>query len=397
MLQKRNIVCIANPLWEGDYAKTIVELMSVFARGNKVLYVENAYTYKDMVKGIFDNIKFPFNRVWSNRNRVRELILDDGVSVFVLTPPLVLPINFLPPGHIYNGLLTINGKIVTSAIKKALKKLQMLDNLVNIVSFNPAIGVKAGRKLDEKLLLYHCYDTIEAADWIKKHGAYLEEQMMKMADGVIVTSQGLYNKKKSLTRECFLVKNAVNIKLFSKGFNLEIHNQKIIGYIGSIDDRLDYELLEFLFQKMHNYTFIFVGRIVDKTGERILRKYENVHLEGNQHVNILPTYLNKFAVGIIPFLTNEFNKGIYPLKINEYLAAGLPIVSSDFSDLSEFKSIIRISSSKQKFLEMILEELDSDTPEKKNKRLEIAKSNSWEQRVNEISDIIEKLEKVSFI
>ncbi len=203
MLQKRNIVCIANPLWEGDYAKTIVELMSVFARENKILYVENAFTIKDMIFGLFGKIEFPFHRIWSNRNRLREIVLDDGVRVFVLTPPMVLPINFLPPGPIYNSLLKLNGKIVTSAIIKALKKMRMLDNLINIVSFNPAVGVKAGRKLGEELLLYHCYDTIEAADWIKKHGEQLERQMMKMADGVIVTSQGLYEKKSYWQRNVF--------------------------------------------------------------------------------------------------------------------------------------------------------------------------------------------------
>jgi glycosyltransferase involved in cell wall biosynthesis len=394
MLQKRNIVCIANPLWEGDYAKTIVELMSVFARENKILYVENAFTIKDMIFGLFGKIEFPFHRVWSNRNRLREIVLVDEVRVFVLTPPMVFPINFLPPGPIYNSFLKLNGKIITSAIMKALKKMRMLDNLINIVSFNPAVGVKVGRKLGEELLLYHCYDTIEAADWIKKHGEQLEKQMMKMADGVIVTSQGLYEKKKPLSKECFLVKNAVNIKLFSKGFNLEIHKEKIIGYIGSIDDRLDYELIEYLIQKMQNVTFIFVGRIVDRSGERILRKYHNVLLEGNQKVTTLPNYLRTFALGIIPFLKNEFNKGIYPLKINEYLAAGLPIVSTDFGNLMEFESVIKISKSKQQFLEMIIEELDSDTIEKKNKRLQIAKVNSWEQRANEISDIIVKLEKI---
>ncbi len=394
MLQKRNIVCIANPLWEGDYAKTIVELMSVFARENRILYVENAFTIKDMIFGLFGKIEFPFRRIWSNGNRLREIVLDDGVRVFVLTPPMVFPINFLPPGPIYNGLLKLNGKIITSSIIKALKKMRMLDNLINIVSFNPAVGVKAGRKLGEELLLYHCYDTIEAADWIKKHGEQLEKQMMKMADGVIVTSQGLYEKKKLLAKECFLVKNAVNIKLFSKGFNPEIHEQKIIGYVGSIDDRLDYELIEYLIQKMHNVTFIFVGRIVDRSGERILRKYNNVLLEGNQKVTMLPNYLSKFAVGIIPFLKNEFNKGIYPLKINEYLAAGLPIVSTDFGDLTEFESVIKISESKQQFFEMIVEELDSDTIDKKYNRLQIAEANSWEQRANEISDIIVKLEKI---
>jgi len=38
---------------------------------------------------------------------------------------------------------------------------------INIVSFTPALGVTCGRKFNESLLLYHCYDEIEAAEWRK--------------------------------------------------------------------------------------------------------------------------------------------------------------------------------------------------------------------------------------
>lgn len=98
-------------------------------------------------------------------------------------------------------------------------------------------------------------------------------------------------------------------------------------------------------------------------------------------------------MGIIPFAKNEFNKGVYPLKINEYLAAGLPVVTTDFGYLQDFENVIRIADSTEKFKAFTLEEINNDSAERKLQRLNFARQNSWEQRVEEISGIIEKLEK----
>ncbi len=392
MIENRNILCISNPLWESDYAKTIVELMSVFARGNKVLYIDTPYTVKDIVQGVIKGKKdIPYKKVFGLQKRVKTIQLPEG-KVYVMTPPMALTINFLPKGKLYDFLLGFNGWMVRRSIKKYLIRLNMTEKLINIVAFNPALGVVNGRKFNENLLIYHCYDVIESANWLKKHGEYLENRLMKMADAVIVTSEGLLERKKHLTKNCFLVKNAANIELFSQGFKEEIPEKKCVGYIGSIDERLDYELLAFIIENMPDTDFVFVGRILDKKGESILRKYTNVILEGAKSVKELPAYLKTFSLGIIPFLKNDFNKGIYPLKINEYLAAGLPVVTTDFSNLNEFQAVVSIVDSKENFLQSLLHELQTDNLAKKLERRTFAQSNSWENRVEQFSTIIETLE-----
>lgn len=380
-------------LWEGDYAKTIAELMKVFAQKNKVLYVDNAYTIKDMFDGMSGKKSIPFKRAFGFENRLRKIKIDATTHIYVLTPPVVLTINFLPKSFIYKLLLKFNGWLIRKSIQRSLHQLNMTNDLINITAFSPAIGVANGRKLKEKTLIYHCYDAIEYANWLKKHGAWLEKEFMQIADAVIVTSLRLYEKKKPLSRSCFLVKNAANIELFHEGFNPVISAKKTIGYIGSIDDRLDYDLLEFLIRSMPDVDFIFVGRLVDKKGEQILRQFNNVKLEGAKDIQQLPGYLKDFSLGLIPFAKNDFNKGIYPLKINEYLAAGIPVVSTNFSYLDEFKDIISIAETKEEFKSFVEDELLNDSIEKKNTRVKVAKQNSWEHRVDQISDIINSLEK----
>lgn len=393
MLENRNILCISNPSWEGDYAKTIVELMSVFAHTNKVLYIDNPSTLKDVLQGFLTRKKMPYGRLLGFSKRVVRLPLEQGGGVYVMTPPVVLPINYLPPGKLYSLLLRFNGWLLTRAIRKALRRLDMNDRLINIVAFNPALGVVCGRKFNEELLVYHCYDQISAANWLKKHGARHEREFMQMSDAVVVTSQGLLEEKGEWHSDCYLVKNAVNFPLFSTAFRAEVRTEPpVVGYIGSIDDRLDYPLLERLISGMPSVRFVFIGRVVDEGGAAVLRRYPNVVFHGPQKVQQLPGWLEGFSAGIIPFVKNSFTKGIYPLKINEYLAAGLPVVSTDFGHLQDFAGIVSIAGSDEAFQSMLEEEIRDDSPAKRLVRKDVASRNSWEQRAEELSAIIKKME-----
>jgi glycosyltransferase involved in cell wall biosynthesis len=306
---------------------------------------------------------------------------------------MIIPINFLSKGPLYRTLLKFNGWLVRRTIRRYLKRLQMEQDLINIVSFNPAMGLVNGKRFHERLLLYLCYDEISAAPYLKQHGAWLEKEFMKKADAVIVTSQGLYERKSPMARSCFLVKNAANIQLFSTAFSPENPPKKQVGFIGSIDDRLDYELLEYVIQGMPDTEFIFIGRVMDKKGESLLRKLDNVIFTGPKSLQELPNYVRHFSAGIIPFAKTEFTKGIYPLKINEYLAAGVPVVTTNFSYLNDFEQVVSIAENKEAFKQMLANEISNDSLEKKLARQAVARENTWERRGEELSAIIEELEK----
>lgn len=394
MLKSRNILCISGTEWNGNYIKAVVELMKVLSTQNKILFVENAYTYKDAIAGVSDKDKIDFAKVFGLKARIRTITTDNGGTVHVLFPPLVFPVNFLPEGRLYNTLLKFNALLLRKVIKKALKKLNMQQELINFTSFNPGMGLLTGRKFGEKTLIYHCYDEIKGAPyWLARHGLRLEAGFLKMVDATIVTSQGLYDSKKDLTRQCFIVKNAVKVDLFKKGFNNKPNpGKKVVGYVGTVDDRSDYNILHHLFTNMPNAEFVFVGRILSERGANILKKYPNVRVEGPKMPEQLPPYLQSFSVGIIPFVKDDFTKGIYPMKINEYLAAGLPVVSTAFGDIADFASLIKITGDKETFLQYVLSEIADDTLEKRAARLKTAESNTWDKRAEELSVIIERVE-----
>lgn len=395
MLNNRNILCISGTEWNGNYIKAVVELMKVLSAKNNILFVENAYTYKDAIAGVSDKDKIDFAKAFGLKSRIRSVTTDNGGTVNILFPPLVFPVNFLPEGALYKTLLTFNAWLLRRTVKKALKKLNMQQELINFTSFNPGMGLMTGRTFNEKTLIYHCYDEIKGAPyWLSKHGLRLEAGFMKMADAVIVTSQGLYDSKKDFCKQCFIVKNAVKVDLFKKGFNpLPGTSKTVVGYVGTVDDRSDYELLQYLFTAMPDAEFVFVGRILSERGKDILSKYPNVKIEGPKMPEQLPLYLQTFSVGIIPFVKDDFTKGIYPMKINEYLAAGLPVVSTDFGDIADFANLVKITDDKEAFLQHVLSEIAGDTPEKRTARLKTAENNTWDKRAEELSNVIEQVEK----
>jgi hypothetical protein len=51
MQKKLDIVCHAFPSWRGDHVKSTIELMKEMALKHKVLYVDYAYTLKDLLFG----------------------------------------------------------------------------------------------------------------------------------------------------------------------------------------------------------------------------------------------------------------------------------------------------------------------------------------------------------
>lgn len=392
-MKGRNIVCISASEWGGDYAKTIVEISKVLSVDNKVLYIDYAFTYKDLLKFIFTADFRSVSRITGLQPRLKKIELPGVSSLYLYVPPLLFPVNFLNEGWLYRRLAKWNGAILAKAARKVLKKLDMTTDLIHMNAFMPSLGEMMAGELQEKTLLYYCYDEINAAKWLQKHGGRHEQNLMRIADGVITTSEGLFSRKKDLTKRCFLIKNAVNFNLFANGLSDRIsHRNRIIGYIGSIDERLDYDLLEYLFDQYPDYTFEFVGRCNFSSGKKVLEKYNNVKLYGPRPVDELPGFVSRFSAGIIPFAMSEFNKGIYPLKINEYLAGGLPVVMTNFALLEEFREVADIALDKQEFSQLLLNTIQTDSYEKQQQRVTFAAGNSWEQRASEFSNVIRLIE-----
>lgn len=389
MLKGHDIVCVGLLSWQNDYTKSTMQLLTELAGNNRVLFINYAHTVKDVWQHIRKRKSIPLAQVTGRADRLVCHQLENGGQVYVLTPPAMLPINQLPAGWLYDRLLAWNTRRILNSTRRAMKRLNFTAPVV-INALHPTIGIGLVGRLAEKALIYYCYDAIQAETWSATHGVMAEEQLLRQADAVVTTSRSLFDMKRVTQPNCYLVENGVDISLFQQANIVRSHRtSKTIGYIGSIDNRLDIDLLEQCFRHYAQVRFLLVGRIPDPALAQRLRRFANVELAGPQPPAKLPQLVEQMDMGLIPFCRNEQTKAIYPMKINEYLAAGLPVITTDFTDLRSFGSLITVCSGTDAFLVAIgaaLQETDLTLP---RQRLALAQQNSWENRGRQFGEALE--------
>ncbi|MEL7248485.1 MAG: glycosyltransferase [Bacteroidota bacterium] len=391
------IICVGTPRWEGgDYLTSTVQLMSELALTERVLYVDYPFTYKDIWAAQRGTAKgIPVDVLRGQAPALQTRPLPHGGQVQLLRLPPFLPANFFTNTWLYDQVLKFNARRARKAIQLALSQLGWAaDQPIVINAFNPALGNALAGQLNESVLLYYCYDEISAAPWIARHGARHERQMLQTADCTVVSSQGLVRTKKASAKQLELVKNGVDLSIFKttdQGRPEDLPAGPIIGYIGSVDDRLDLELLCSVAKTFPETSLVFLGRIVSEEHATVLTEFPNVHLLGTRPKERLGDYVSAFTVGLIPFVKNDLTAGIYPLKINEYFALGVPVVSTRFADLSDFREYIRIGDQTSDFLAALEQVLNGKLPAEPEACQQFAAQNTWEGRANKLRHLLAEL------
>jgi glycosyltransferase involved in cell wall biosynthesis len=212
----------------------------------------------------------------------------------------------------------------------------------------------------------------------------------KMVDAVITTSDYLADEKRRHNPSCFVVKNGVDIGMFKPFAKKYVPSEEssIIGYIGNLDMRFDVKLMEEVVKLLPQYQFHFTGSVRNAQVFDTLSVYPNVRFFKPVKPEEVPALLAGCSVGVIPYTCNEINKNIYPLKINEYLAVGVPVVMTPFAQLPEFSEMVDVAGDALSFAKCIVNQIETDSAEKTEKRKTFAAANSWEKRASEFSDII---------
>lgn len=392
MIKGRDIICHALPTWEGDYMKAVVQLMAQFAKYNRVIYVNYAYTYKDLIQGMMGKNKAPVRKILGSGGRLESKLKAENGELFLLYPPPVLPTNWIKKDSAYRYWQHKESLKVGKSINEAQSHLGF-KNPILINAFNPQFGLGLLGNLNEALSIYYCYDEINAAAWCKEHGKVIEDDFLQRVDAVVCTSESLKNNKGKRNPNTFLVKNGVDHALFQKAIKSNTEDRKVIGYIGSIDDRLDYDLLAKIAKEYAEHRLKLIGRITYEGAHDFAGRFQNVELTGAKQPNELVEELREVDLGLIPFVTNEFTKNVYPLKVNEYLAAGKAVVSTEFADLSEFIDQIAIASNADAFLKGVEEALRHDSLSARKERSQWARQNSWEHRAEQFSQVIETIQE----
>jgi len=251
--------------------------------------------------------------------------------------------------------------------------------------------------ISHKSFVYYCTDNFAATSLYAKRIVRYEEMVLKAADVVFVMSKNMAQKFSVFNKQITCVPMGVDTDRFlntgailSKPSEMEHIKTPIIGYVGGIRDSVDQELVVFLAKQLSDFTFVFVGPI--QTDIAYMKKYKNIIFTGQKSHNELSRYIKYFDVSIIPYKKDDYTDSISPAKLNEYLIMGKPVISTRLEEIDNFNkenSVLYIADTYQEFLNNIIEAIKDDSKTLKDKRVEIAKSNSWDKKLENMSNIIE--------
>jgi glycosyltransferase involved in cell wall biosynthesis len=355
---------------------------------------------RDVLAGLRQNdlaLRRRLRCILTGRNAVETL---DSIpeNFVVVTPPLTLPINWLPPGRVYDFFQRFNNGIVLRAIRRALKTEQM-EEFVFINCYDPFYAGWLPLDLGAKTCIYHCIDDITQNAYTARHGERLENEACRHADFTFVTSTNLARLKAPHARRIVKYVNAADFSVFQQVLTQQYPRPEllagrsgpVIGFIGNLDElRIDYALLKKIALHFPDTTLLLVGPLNSKAPAAIgLDRLPNVIFAGARRLHDLPPLLQHMDCVLIPFLCNTLTFSIYPLKINEYLAAGKPVVSTCFSeDIRTFADHCFLAETPEDFLTQIERALLENDPALVRRRTALAQTNTWEARIRQLRDLL---------
>jgi glycosyltransferase involved in cell wall biosynthesis len=102
----------------------------------------------------------------------------------------------------------------------------------------------------------------------------------------------------------------------------------------------------------------------------------------------VPHYIHACDVCILPYRRDEYTKAIDSLKLYEYFACEKPVVATDVPVAREYSEAVHIAYDANDFIYKLEKAMLPITPEQRELQRLIAMQNTWDKRVEQLSDLI---------
>jgi len=384
MLKNKVIICISPIDWEFLRQRHQIIMQFLAQNGNRVFYIENINPRLNLNLSVLPKILKRFRKILPGANSKKTKLVP---NLTVITP-FVLPFR--------NKLADfINKKIFIKLLYFLLKVRGINKPIVWTYLATPA-ALELISEITPQFLVYDCVFDIAAHPDYPKDTVNYEKKLIKSADLVFTDNSLLFKRCRQINPETYLVQPGVDFNLFSNSKEtpepkvFKSINKPRICFFGGIDAiRIDLDLIKYIAEKMPDWNIVLFGPVI-KTDVSIL-KLRNIFLMGTLEHKELPSYLRNVDVLILPYKIIPFSESIFPAKFFECLATGKPIVSTPLQELISFpEDVIKIASTKEDFVLAIEKSLRQAEHNEINKRLNLARENSWAKRLTLIQSIMDE-------
>ncbi len=353
-------------------------------RGHQVLFV-------DIPRALHSFISDPagMRRAMTRLGKVRQI--PDGPLVY--TPWPVLPVYYNP---VMNA---INQRLMVQYVRAALAKLNWQVDV--LWTYWPNTAHLIGQ-FNEQMAVYHCIDDFAAVGYFmtpKQTIREMEHRQCRKADVIFARTKGLTADKQQSNPNTHFLPGGVDVDVFNPA-NLAAPRTDLVnvptprvGFLGTIDDRVDVPLLTYCAQQIPEATFVMIGPVKShRVDVQPLEALPNVHFLPACTFAEAPAMMASFDVCLIPYVVNTYTKGLSPIKLHEYLALGKSIVTTRLPYLEREVDHITIADDYDAFADAIHHHLTHPPTEAEQKRRRaIAEATAWGHQVDQIEQYLSAL------
>ncbi len=208
-----------------------------------------------------------------------------------------------------------------------------------------------------------------------------ETALLARADLVFAGGRSLYERRAHLGAKVRCEPSGVEFDRFHTG--VAPHPLaaslpgRVFAYVGVIDERLDYALIEAIATAFPHDHVLLAGPVV-KVDPALLPQRTNVHYTGRLAYDTLPSLLAGVDVALMPFARNRATASISPTKTLEYFAARTPVVSTPIADVvAAYGEIVYVAEGPAAFSAAIERAAQAD-PERVARGLAAARERTWD-------------------
>lgn len=303
--------------------------------------------------------------------------------------PLALP---LPHNEVAKA---VNQRMLRGTIRLLRARLGI--DRFHLWTFLPTTASYVGT-LGEEAAIYYCVDDWSRFTYVDGDAVLAEESVqLAKVDAVFATNNALADVKRRLNPQTYFSPHGVDHALFASALDaatvvppdLAAIPSPRIGFFGTLQDWVDYELVAHVARKRPDWHLVLIGQQLTEISE--FEGLANVHLLGQRPQAELPAYCKGFDVGIIPYRIDERIACVNPLKLREYLAAGLPVVSTPIPDLPVIADQPHLAASQEAFVDAIERALDETAPAARAERSLALRDATWSARVADVARIVDEV------
>ncbi|MDV2502435.1 MAG: ElyC/SanA/YdcF family protein [bacterium] len=361
-------------------------MSTLASQGNRVLFVENTGVRSPTLKDI-PRLKSRLKNWWRSSKGIRKE--QDNLYIY---SPLVLPFPYS------RMACRINQWILLRTIRRWVASMGFARPI--IWTFLPTrVALDIANGIPHEALVYYCIDNFAASSPKAKRVVKTEQEVIRQADLVFVTSRDLQSYCEQFRPVALFFPFAVKSETFvpvregnsEQPPDLAAIPRPRIGYVGGLHQWGDWELVRHAAERFPDYHFVLVGP--EQTSVGCLEGLSNVHRLGARPHGDLPYYIDGFDVCLIPYRLTHYTDHVYPTKLNEYLIMGKPVVATNLKEIKayrdEYGEVVAIAHDEEEFCRLIEESLKEE-PDQRAQRIAAGEANTWEVRIDQMCSLIEE-------